>query len=261
MQLKPVMIHLEAYPDVFHPFLKDTVVFDSSSSKEAQVLYIPKKQGYFLKKATSGNLAREAVMTNWLHEKGVAPEVLMYLSCENDYLLTRKVVGDDCTAAHYLANPKRLIERLAENARWLHNVKWEGCPSQNRTQELIETAQQNFTIGRFDKDFSVNYCNNYSALEAIQLIREKGRLLETITLIHGDYCLPNILLNDWQFASYIDVDHSGLGDRHIDLFWLLFSLKRNLKTEKYQDYFLDAYGRDRIDPERLKIVAAIETFG
>ena len=48
-------------------------------------------------------------------------------------------------------------------------------------------------------------------------------------------------------------------DRHIDLFWGIWSLNYNLHTPRYTDRFLDAYGRDGIDPDKLRCVAAMET--
>lgn len=80
-------------------------------------------------------------------------------------------------------------------------------------------------------------------------------------LIHGDYCLPNIILNNWAFEGFIDVADGGLGDRHYDLAWGLWTLNRNLKSSKYGQRFLDAYGKDCIDKDRLRIcglLAAME---
>jgi kanamycin kinase len=37
--------------------------------------------------------------------------------------------------------------------------------------------------------------------------------------------------------------------------------KWNLKTHKYRERFFDAYGRDRVDEELLRVVAAVEVFG
>ena len=58
-----------------------------------------------------------------------------------------------------------------------------------------------------------------------------------------------------------DLDTGGVGDRHVDLFWGAWTLRYNLGTDAYRDRFFDAYGRDRIDPERLRVVAAAEVFG
>jgi kanamycin kinase len=41
----------------------------------------------------------------------------------------------------------------------------------------------------------------------------------------------------------------------------MWSLNFNLKTDAYCARFLDAYGRDAIEPERFRTIAAIEVFG
>jgi kanamycin kinase len=79
--------------------------------------------------------------------------------------------------------------------------------------------------------------------------------------LHGDYCLPNIILDDWQFSGFIDLDNSGVGDRHVDLFWATWTLFFNLKTDKYRERFIDAYGREKVDEDMLRAIAAIEVFG
>ena len=93
------------------------------------------------------------------------------------------------------------------------------------------------------------------------VIKKYGSALKNDTLIHGDYCLPNVMLDDWHFSAFIDVGNGGVGDRHIDLYWGLWTLQRNLNTTLYHDRFLDAYGRDKIEPEILRAIAAFEVFG
>ena len=85
--------------------------------------------------------------------------------------------------------------------------------------------------------------------------------LKSDTLLHGDYCLPNIMLENWRFTGFIDLGRGGIGDRHIDLFWGAWTLEFNLHTDKYGSRFLDAYGRDRVEEEMLRVVAAAEVFG
>ena len=86
-------------------------------------------------------------------------------------------------------------------------------------------------------------------------------MLKSDTLIHGDYCLPNIMLDNWRFSGFIDLGNGGRGDRHIDIFWGAWTLEFNLKTDEYRQRFFDAYGRDLIDVEALRVVGAAETFG
>ena len=69
------------------------------------------------------------------------------------------------------------------------------------------------------------------------------------------------MLDDWKFSGFIDLGNGGVGDRHIDLFWGAWTLFYNLKTDAYCDRFLDAYGRDKIEEEMLRAIAAFEVFG
>ena len=68
-------------------------------------------------------------------------------------------------------------------------------------------------------------------------------------------------MNDWNFSAFIDLGNGGSADRHIDLYWAIWTLEFNLKTDKYASRFIDAYGRDKIEKEKLKLISAIEAFG
>ena len=95
----------------------------------------------------------------------------------------------------------------------------------------------------------------------MDVIKKYGSALKNDTLIHGDYCLPNVMLDNWKFSAFIDVGNGGVGDKHIDLFWGVWTLWYNLKTHEYGDRFLDAYGGQNFDRDMLRVVAAYEVFG
>ena len=69
------------------------------------------------------------------------------------------------------------------------------------------------------------------------------------------------MLDDWRFSGFIDLGNGGVGDKHIDLFWGAWTLNFNLKTDKYRNRFLDAYGRSDIEEEIFRVIAAAEVFG
>ena len=81
--------------------------------------------------------------------------------------------------------------------------------------------------------------------------------------IDGSFDLEgeHIILNEWDFAGFIDLDNAGVGDKHVDVFWATWSLFFNLHTHDYRDRFIDAYGRNKIDESILRIVGAVEVFG
>ena len=261
MKLTPMQADIAAFPIELHDIIKDAKLFDSTCSPEAKVIFIDKDKGYFLKSTSKGNLAREEEMTHYFHSKGLAPQVLNYISEEKDWLLTDKVMGEDCIAAKYLEEPKRLVDILAEQLYILHHTNFAECPVQNHTIEYIASAKRNYKTGNYNKDHFPDSFGYTSAQEAYDMIDAKSHMLQNDTLLHGDYCLPNIILDNWKFSSFIDVDCAGVGDRHVDLFWAIWSLFFNLKTNKYRERFIDAYGKDNISEEHMRIVSAIEVFG
>ena len=236
-------------------------IFDSSCSPEARVYFIDRDGGYYLKNAEAGALKREAEMTGYFHKKGLGTEVLSYILGESDLLLTRAVKGEDCTHEAYKSDPKRLCDILAERLRALHELDCSDCPVRDKMGEYIALAEANYKADSYNKEHFPDSFGYSSGEEAfIKLSMGKG-LLKNEVLIHGDYCMPNVMLDGWSFAGFIDLDRAGIGDRHVDLFWGRWSLGFNLGTYEYSDRFFDAYGRDKIDDEILKIVAAAEVFG
>lgn len=250
-------------PSEIMRFADGADIYDSSCSPNARVYFIDKGAGYYLKCAESGHLAREAEMTGYFHSKGLGAEVLSYITDSRDWMLTAAISGEDCTHASYLADPKRLCDTLALELRRLHELDRTDCPVSNRTAEYIAAAERNYQSGSYDSSHFPDSFGYRSADEAYAVLEAGRGMLKSDVLLHGDYCLPNVILglNDWRLAGFIDVDSGGVGDRHIDLFWGAWSLGFNLGTDKYRDRFLDAYGRDKADEDILKIVAAAEVFG
>ncbi len=256
MKLTAISIDFDQFPIEYHPLLHGAQLYDSSSSEDAKVYFIEKDDGYFLKTAAAGSLMHEKEMTQYFHQKSLATEVLSYISLEKDWLLTRKIHGNDCVHPEYLAQPERLCDTLAEILFQLHQLDTTGCPRPDYTANYLDTAKQNHEKGLFDSRRGFD-----SPQKAWEVVEKNHHLLKADTLIHGDYCLPNIILNDWKFSAFIDVDHGGIGDRHIDIFWALWSLNYNLKTDRYGSRFIDAYGKQLVNPETLRLISAIEAFG
>lgn len=250
-----------ALPEDVARFISGATIYDSSSSPEARVYFIDKHDGYYLKLGQRGALAREAEMNAYFHKKGFGVEVLSYTPGERDIMLTRRAIGEDCTSEMYLNEPKRLCDRMAVLLRELHEVDHRDCPVQDRNAEYIRGAIENYKADRYDKSHFPDSFGYASGKEAYSVLVDGADALSGRVLLHGDYCLPNIVLDNWGRHTFIDVGNGGVGDRHIDLFWGAWTLWFNLNTDKYRDRFLDAYGRDVIDEDILRVVAAAEVFG
>lgn len=67
-------------------------------------------------------------------------------------------------------------------------------------------------------------------------IKKRGHVL-----IHGDYCLPNVLVHEERFSAVVDVGRSGLGNPEDDLAAGVWTLQYNY-GKGYARTFLDRYG-------------------
>ena len=209
------------FPEQLRTYIEGATLSDSSSHSGATVLYLD--SGYYLKIDQKGRLEREARIASWFEQEEIGTPVIHYLSTDKDYLLTKEAIGHDT---------------------------------------LAFLAFKNYEKGEFYAKALLPQFRISSREEAFQLIREQGHLLKTDAFIHGDACLPNFILKDADhFSCFIDLGLADFSDLHIDLFWAVWSLNYNLHDPKYAELFLDYYGREQVDINKLRLVAAFEAFG
>lgn len=251
----------EDVPNELKSLIYGAPVYDTSSSPDAKVYFIDKDGGLYLKRSDRGTLKREAEMTEYFFGKNMGAQVLGFVSDRCDWLLTAAVEGEDGVSERYLNDPKRLCDTIAYELRRLHETKCDDCPVKDRTAQYLSFAENNYKTGAYDKAQLDGRFGFTSKDDAFDVLQEGKNALKDRVLLHGDYCLPNIILKNWRLSGFIDVGCGGIGDRHIDLFWAVWTLWRNLNTDSYTSRLLDAYGRDKADEKKLKIIAAAEIFG
>lgn len=236
MEKTKIELDIKDFPSSIHPYMQGAVMYDSSCSDHARVYY--SDLGYYIKVENKGLLEGEAKLVTLFAGLGLGPEMVLYLSEDKDYMVTKEAVGEDCIAPHYLEKPEKLVKELARTMRFLH-------------ESMDGERREAFAGADIPRSVSMDLYEKLGYLDKVKCD----------TLIHGDFCLPNILLKDGKFSSFIDVGAAGMGDRHLDIYWVLWSLNYNLQTDKYTDLFLDLYGRAQVDMEVLKLVARVEKLG
>lgn len=244
-------------PTEIKKFIDKCNIESYSSSKNAETFYIKKEQGYFLKIAEKNYLQKEANNTKILYKYGLSAKLELYISEEKDYLITKKIQGENGTTKKYLQDPAKLVKIYATTLRKFHEVKINEI-KENTVEPLIEKVILNPNVNGYTyllKEININSINE--AIEEIKRLRNK---VKYNVLVHGDYCLPNIIFDNWRVVGIIDVGETGVGDRHFDLFWALWSLSYNLKTKKYTELFFDTYGRDLIDLDLLKLMTLVNAL-
>ena len=67
-------------------------------------------------------------------------------------------------------------------------------------------------------------------------VKKRGHVL-----VHGDYCMPNVLVQDGKLSGLVDVGRAGLGAPEVDLAAGVWALGYNFGPGHAHE-FLDAYG-------------------
>nr|WP_083609213.1 aminoglycoside 3'-phosphotransferase [Nocardiopsis sp. TSRI0078] len=162
-------------------------------------------------------------------------------------------------------------------ARALHGAPAEGCPFDMTPRVQLAEASARVASGLVDRSWAAAGREGPPAAEVFAGVAERARALGPgpTALIHGDYCLPNVLLDvhgtrggredggnpgGWGF---VDLGRAGLGDPHADLANMVASLRSPLNPQfgpEDAELFLDLYGREDIDPDRLRLWAEIDEF-
>lgn len=200
-------------------------------SSEASVL---KTDAGFLKIAPREKLRRAAILQEYFAEKGLSAPLIAFDQDEKtDYLLVAEVGGR--SGIEWLDRPEWLASQLGQAIRALHEINAADCPIQDVNEQAL--ALYRCETGH---DFFGD-----------------ATILQKDALVHGDCCLPNVFFGENGFSGMIDLGEGGLGDRHFDLYWAMWSLNYNLKTDRYGDRFLDAYGREAVDSARLDCCARL----
>ena len=161
-----------------------------------------------------------------------------------EWLLTAAVPGLPASDDMLRSDPARLVPLLAEGLRRVHALRIDACPFDNRPALATERACRRVAAGVFDP--SPVYPTAGAALARLDALLPRD---PDLVVCHGDYCLPNVLFDDWRLSGYVDLGLLGVTDRWHDLADALWSVTRNCGPG-WEDAFLAAYGTPR-DPAKL----------
>jgi len=200
----------------------------------------------FLKVAREGghpSLAAEAQRMSWAGDHLPVPSVLSHGSSDGiEWLLTPALPGVDATHADLSTDFRRLVGSLARGLRRFHEAEVDLCPFDFRLDTALAHARSRGERGLIDPatDFHPEF-SHLGVHEALQTLERQMPQTEDLVVCHGDYCLPNVLLTDWEVTGFVDLGELGVADRWWDLAVATWSVTWNLGPG-YEDLFLADYG-------------------
>jgi aminoglycoside phosphotransferase len=212
-----------------HPYNKTTA--------EIYVLNHPTEQTVYLKinrKLGQRPLEHESKIIQWINNRIPTPQLLFY-GCDDkvEYLLTTEVTGTPT----YLVKSKgkaNAVKILAKTLKTIHSLDPSDCPIDNSINKLV--------IRLKTRGINISTLGNWKPSE-------------TLVFTHGDYCLPNIIVDEVELSGVIDWDYAGLVDPYTDFASCIWSLGYNYgekeTRKKWVPLFFNHYGLDAVDEKKL----------
>ena len=213
----------------------------------------------FLKMAAADgfpSLDDEADRMRWAIDYLPVPVVIQRGSNRGiTWLVTRALPGRDATDPAWATDPEPLVRILAKALRAFHEAPVKECPFDFRLEPALAHARRRLEEGRIqpDRDFHPEF-GHLSAEEAIAHLERTRPASERLVVCHGDYCLPNVLIEAGAASGFVDLGELGVADHWWDLAVATWSVTWNLGPG-HEDLFLQEYGaewdHDRVDFYRL----------
>ena len=195
----------------------------------------------------------------WLEGRLPAPRVLHYVvEATKHYLLTTEVPG---VMTHEVDLPYlKRVQLMAEGARMWHALPALECPFDQRIDIQIRRAQQNMAAGLVNADHFDIYRHGRTARDLIEEIQQTRPAEDDLVVTHGDYCLPNILVDPvtQQITGFVDLGRMGVADRFVDLAIGARSITYNLGGI-WVEPFMVAYGLS-MDRAKYNFYTALDEF-
>jgi len=199
---------------------------------------------YYLKIGES--LKDECDRLQWLDGKLPTPRVIHFeVNRGKHYMLTSAIKGKMLFEADL--SIERRLELMAEGARMWHSLPVEDCPFDFTINVQIEAVRRELDSGRVHaNNFDTLYYGKTPHELFSDLLNAMPDDEEDLVVAHGDYCLPNILVDVEQdcITGFVDVGDMGVSDRHLDLVLGSRSIQFNLGG-KYINRFYEFYGTQR----------------
>lgn len=182
--------------------------------------------------APDRHLLQEKLRLEWLQGHLPVPRVEMFVEDNNcDYLLLSAIPGTIASDDAYKTNVPKLIEQLSAGLRTIHELPIDRCPFDATTHTKIELARERVVNGLVDEsDFDESRLGR-TAVDLFDELLDAVADGEELVFTHGDYCLPNIVLQDWKISGFIDWGRAGVADRYQDIALMARSIESNFGSE------------------------------
>ena len=205
-------------------------------------------------------LLREKERLDWLQGRLPVPDVLGYETADqNEYLLLTALPGRDAATLAAAEPNEKIVHLLATGLRAIHAIPIHDCPFGMTLDREIERARHNVVKSFVDEaDFDCTRLGR-SAAELFGEMLSRKPADEDLVFTHGDYCLPNVMIDRDEISGFVDWGRAGVADRYKDIALVARSLERNTGEDLTLTFF-EAYGLSSPDADKIEYYKLLDEF-
>lgn len=205
-------------------------------------------------------LLREKKRLDWLRGRLPVPEVVGYeTDYRNEYLLLTALPGRHVADLSAEEPNEKIVLLLAAGLRAIHAIPIRDCPFDMTLDREIERARYNVVNGLVDEADFAGTRRGRSATELFEELQSKRPADEDLVFTHGDYCLPNVMVDRGEVSGFVDWGRAGVADRYKDIALVVRSLERNT-GEDLALAFVEAYGLSSLDAHKIEYYKLLDEF-
>lgn len=209
----------------------------------------------------------EAATLVWLGESGLpAAEVL---DVGPGWLITREVIGRTGADPWPEDRRMRVVDALADITRALHALPVSECPFDRTLPTTVPPARAAVSAGHVDLDDLDDERRGWTATQLLDAVNEQvpGMLKREVPAVtHGDWCLPNIVLDPHTVTviGLLDTARVGRADRCTDLALMDRSIRSDRLNPQYNGRHAERYltrcGHQTADDDKLAFYRLLDEF-
>lgn len=207
-------------------------------------------------------LLAEKEHLNWLQGYLPVPEVLAFgTDSRRAFLLLSEIPGLESCNETFAGDIPTVVRLLAEGLRLIHRVKIDDCPFDSGLAHTIAQAKRRVEARLVDESDFDEQRKGMQAQKLLERLVKSRPEVEDVVFTHGDYCLPNILIepSPARIAGFIDWGRAGIADHYQDLALAARSLTFNFGPG-WEPLLWEAYGLQTVDSEKIEFYQLLDEF-
>jgi aminoglycoside phosphotransferase len=194
-----------------------------------------------IRAVSEGGLIAEKHRLEWLQGLLPVPSVLDFRkNGAHEFLLMSEIRGVPSYHHSLRHDIPSLMAQLASGLRMIHQLDIDRCPFHAPLHERLEAIRHRGRDGF-----------------AEGLVASVPRF-DDLVVCHGDYSMPNVIMQDGRVSGFIDLGQVGVADRYVDLIAVRKTLRYNGFPAECFTLFIKAYGLDVVDEEKLRFYELLD---